>query len=113
MKSSYIVVIIVAISVIAFIFYTTQGGQSPEDYANGIKKEREEKNVNVLADPELPFAKATEKFKGLKYFEPDLKFKIIANLLPIENKKILTLPTSDGKEKNIRSTLTRNLSWME
>ncbi len=99
MKSSRIIIIVVSLAAIVFVFYSLQGGQSAEDYAQQLKKEREEKNVTLKADEDLPFGKDSSTFEGLKYFEPDLNYRISANLIPIENKKILSLPTSDGKEK--------------
>ena len=46
-----------------------------------------------------PFAGSKGMFQGLRYFSPDLKYKINAELEPIENKKMIVLPTSDGLEK--------------
>ena len=91
--------IVIAAAAMIIILYSLQGGPSSEEYAKEIRKERDEKNLNMKADADLPFGKEGENFKGLHYFDPDLKFKIIAELIPIENKKIRTLSTSDGKEK--------------
>jgi uncharacterized protein (DUF1684 family) len=47
-----------------------------------------------------PFAKNPADFKELIYYPPDPKYKIIADLNPIENRKTVTLATNDGKEEN-------------
>ncbi|MBI3482715.1 MAG: DUF1684 domain-containing protein [Bacteroidetes bacterium] len=46
-----------------------------------------------------PFGEEKKNFKGLNYYSPDLKYRISAKLIPVENKKMVVLPTSDGKEK--------------
>lgn len=110
MKSKQIIVLGVMAFLATIVFYSLTGGESPEDYAQAILKEREEKDIFMKSDSGSPFRSVeaqTKKdstqtiidFKGLNYFEPDLKFKVNANLISIENKKVVVLPTSDGKEK--------------
>lgn len=113
MKSKHIIILGTLAFLATIVFYSLTGGESPEDYAKAIVKEREEKDEFMKSDSESPFrsvsSQAEEKekdstrayidFKGLNYFAPDLKFKVTANLAPIENKKVVVLPTSDGKEK--------------
>jgi len=99
MKSTYFFVILILAGVIAFVLYSLQGGQSPEDYADEIGRERTEKDRFMKDEKDSPFAGSKEGFHGLKYFSPDLKYKINAKLVPIENKKLIVLPTSDGLDK--------------
>ena len=99
MKSTYFFAILLLAGVIAFVIYSLQGGQSPEDYASEIGRERTEKDLFMKNEKDSPFAGSKEGFQGLKYFSPDLKYKINAKLVPIENKKMIVLPTSDGQEK--------------
>jgi uncharacterized protein (DUF1684 family) len=47
-----------------------------------------------------PFIKDSIVFSGLHYFSIDPKYKIKAKLRAIENKKVVLLATSDGKEEN-------------
>ena len=90
----------VAIVIVAgMVIYSFQGGESQETYVQELTKEREEKDRLMKTGDDSPFAKDTVPFKGLRYYEPDLTYRIQANLVPIESKKLLTLPTSDGKEK--------------
>lgn len=97
MKSKYLVLITLA-GAIAIFYFTLQGGAS-QDYVKSIIKEREEKDQYMRTSPQSPFAGQQESFKGLNYFPPDEKYKIIATLKPVEQKKIVTLGTSDGKEQ--------------
>jgi uncharacterized protein (DUF1684 family) len=99
MKSTYFFGILILAGVIAFVLYSLRGGPSPEDYAIEIGRERTVKDLFMKNESDSPFAGLKEGFQGLHYFSPDLKYKINANLVPIENKKVIALSTSDGLEK--------------
>ena len=99
MKSSYIPIVLFAAAIIGFIFYSLSGGQSDEEYIQVIEKSREEKNALLKSGDESPFADSTETFTALKYFPPDSKYRLTANLVSIDSKKVIALPTSDGKEQ--------------
>ncbi len=99
MKSSYIPIVLFAAAISGFIFYSLSGGQSDEEYIQVIEKSREEKNALLKSGDESPFADSTETFTALKYFPPDSKYRLTANLVSIDSKKVIALPTSDGKEQ--------------
>jgi uncharacterized protein len=106
MKSKNIIIITLLAFVATIIFYSLSGGESSEEYNKVILKEREEKDLFMKSDEASPFRideedsiKKDDNFKGLNYFAPDLKFKVDANLAPIKDKKVVVLPTSDGKEE--------------
>lgn len=99
MKSSYIPIVLFAAAISGFIFYSLSGGQSDEEYIQVIKKSRVEKNELLKSGDESPFADSTETFTALKYFPPDSKYRLTANLVSIDSKKVIALPTSDGKEQ--------------
>jgi uncharacterized protein len=105
MKSKNIIMLCILAFLATIIFYSLTGGESQEDYTQTILKEREEKDEFMKNDSGSPFLSEKDsaqkyiEFKKLSYFPPDLKFKVNANLVPIENKKVVVLPTSDGKEK--------------
>ena len=98
MKTKNILIILVVIVALVVVFYSMNDSESPA-YVEEIKKEREEKDRFMRSSKQSPFAKAPEEFTGLKYFAPDSKYRIIANLHPINNKKVVVLPTNDGKEQ--------------
>ncbi len=94
------------IGVMAFlatiVYYTFTGGESPEDYTQQINKDREERNLFMKNDEGSPFyvgKDSVSRFTALNYYAPDLSYKFMANLVPIETKKMVVLATSDGKEK--------------
>ncbi len=94
MKSSHLIILIILVAVAGFVFYSLSGGSSDEAYIQTIKKEREEKDAFMQGE-ESPFTDSTV-FTGLRYFPGDLKYRIVADLQPIESKKVVVLPTSDG-----------------
>lgn len=99
MKSKNIIIAALLAFIATIIYYSITGGESKEDFSKAILKEREEKELFMKSDSGSPFVNQKEKFTHLNYFEPDLKYKISADLAPIESKKVVVLPTSDGKEK--------------
>lgn len=99
MKSSRLVPLIILLAVIGFIIYSLQGGSSKENYPASIQKDRSEKEEFMKSREGSPFLKDSVPFTGLQYFPIDEKYRIKAALEPIENKKVVILSTSDGKEQ--------------
>ena len=99
MKSSYIVVIVLVVAAAAMVIYSLQGGPSSEEYNRDVEKERQEKNDLMKNGAESPFGEHKAEFKTLNYFAPDIAYRIVADLQPIDNKKVVTLTTSDGQDQ--------------
>lgn len=99
MKSSHVIIAVAVIIVIVTMFYGFQGSQDDTAYNKEIAKEREVKDRFMRISKESPFAKSIESYTGLKYYPPDIKYRVIANLKPIEKKKVVILSTNDGKEQ--------------
>lgn len=98
MKSSHIILAALAIAAVGFVFYSLQGGQSDEDYATVIQKDREDKDHFMKTSSASPFADNVADYKGLNYFSANQKYRVSADLQEIDSKKVLVLSTSDGKE---------------
>lgn len=99
MKAKNIIFLVASVVVIISIFYSFLGGSDQTAYVDEITKERKEKDRFISTSSESPFRNSPESFKGLVYYPPEPKYKIIADLNPIENKKTVTLATNDGKEQ--------------
>lgn len=84
---------------LVILIYTIMDEESPEAYSKVIQQEREEKEWFMRNDEESPFVEQDVEFKGLHYFEPNLRYKIKARFDPIEDKKIVKLHTNDNKVK--------------
>lgn len=99
MKRKNVIALLAVIVLALTLFYSFQSSQDDTAYQDEIKKEREEKDRFMRTSPESPFARNPEAYKGLNYYPPDIRYRIIANLEPIENKKSVVLTTNDGKEQ--------------
>lgn len=99
MKAQNIILVVAGLVILISIIYAFTGGDDVVTYAAEIKKEREDRDRFMRTSDESPFKNAKEEYAGLSYFEPDLKYRIIADLVPIQNKKVVTLATNDGKEQ--------------
>lgn len=97
-KNSILFLIVLVVSVI-IISYSFQGGETRGDYVERIKEERREKNRDFKNSDESPLDEERKKlFDSLNYFPPDPAYKVTAKITPVDNKKLLILPMSDGEE---------------
>lgn len=100
MKKQNIIILVAVIVAVITIFYSFQGSQDQSAYIETIQNERKEKDRFMRTSNESPFVNDTTlTYAGLKYYPPDVKYKITATLTPIESKKVVVLATSDGKEE--------------
>ncbi|MBS1558047.1 MAG: DUF1684 domain-containing protein [Bacteroidetes bacterium] len=84
--------------VATIIYYSLSGGPTEAEYIQTIQKLRKEKD-EFMHSENSPFGKERQTAKPLLYFQPDAKYRVTAKLIPIQNKKMMPLPTSDGVEK--------------
>jgi uncharacterized protein len=99
MKTKNILLVISVIVVIIIIYYGFSESQHDPGYAAEIKKDRDDRERFMLTSSDSPFAKKKDDFKGLKFYPPDPKYRIVADFKPIKEKKVVILATSDGKEQ--------------
>jgi uncharacterized protein (DUF1684 family) len=99
MKPKNILLVIGIGVIIAIIFYSFQGSQNNPAYRKEVEKEREEKDNFMRTSSASPLTDQKDIFKGLNYFPVDEKYKIIADLEVLEDRKVVLLPTNDGKEQ--------------
>lgn len=99
MKSKNILILIVVIVALVVVFYGFEESQDDTTYIETINKERERTDRFMRTSKESPFANNKDAFTGLKYFPPDVAYRINAKLEPIEEKKVMLLPTNDGTEQ--------------
>ena len=99
MKTKNILLIVVIVVVIVTLYYSYTGSQDQSTYVSEITAEREDKDRYMKTSPESPFAENPTAFTTLKYFPPDIRYKITATLTPVQNKKPVMLSTNDGKQQ--------------
>lgn len=96
MKTQNIIILFIALGIFISLYYTFNGDASTQSYTEQINKERTEKDDFMGNADSSPFAGAKDSFTGLKYFAPDLKFRLQANLTPISKREVVTLTTNTG-----------------
>jgi uncharacterized protein len=99
MKPKNIIFYGAAAVVIVSLIYSFVGSGDQSAYVDEINKERDDKDRFMKSSKESPFAENPESYKGLSYYPPDAKYKIIADLTPIEKKETVTLATNTGEEQ--------------
>lgn len=98
MKTKNIILVVAIIIVLIGIYYSLSGGETSEAYIAKVEQLRNEKDNTMQNGDESPFGDSVE-FKGLNYFPIDAKYRINAKLTEIAQKKAVSLPTSDDKQK--------------
>jgi uncharacterized protein (DUF1684 family) len=84
---------ILGAAVIAFSIFISNYESS---YEQQIHRWRKEKNDFLKNDESSPIADK-ENFKGLNYFVPDIKYKVEAHLVPLNDTTPFTVIRTDGK----------------
>lgn len=95
---------------VIILFYSFSGEEDVAGYVSKIRDEREKKD-QFMRSEDSPFGEARTNFKGLKYFEPDIRFRIEADLEPIQKKNVVVLPTSTGEENSYLEYAWASFTW--
>lgn len=100
MKSSQIVIAVIALVVLAAVGYMFTAAESPEAYLEKIEKERERQFKFIRFNVDSPLTEEQKAgFKSLKFYEVNPAYKVKARLIPIENKKVREVPMTDGSKE--------------
>lgn len=93
-RNKILTILIITVALVSVIYSFV--GSDDSAYIKQIEQKREEKNNFMRTASDSPFATSEAEFKGLNYFPPDITYKVKAKLIPVENKKLVELQTSDG-----------------
>ena len=99
MKQNTVIALLVIIVLGIIVVYSSTSGEGNEAYIARIEQEREEKDRKMRYGEDSPFAVDSVQYNGLHYFPIDDNYKIKAKLELITEKRMISLPTSDGKQK--------------
>jgi uncharacterized protein len=100
MKPGNLIIGLAAVAIIIILYYSLGSNTSQEEYVSQIIKERQEKDRFMKSSAESPFSGDPDRFTALKYYPPNEKFRVVAKLTPIKDKKSRLLGTSDGKDQH-------------
>ncbi len=95
--SEKLIILIIILGVAAVTTYLAVQGEGNEEYKARINRKRHEIDQFMKYSVDSPFkGEAEERFNGLKYFPPDRKYRVIAQLIPIGQQDIELVPLTDG-----------------
>lgn len=97
MRRKNILILLAVAAGIAAMFYSFQGSQDDTAYVSQIEKDRSERERFLKTSKESPFADNPEQFQGLRFYPPDIRYRIVARLEPIKDRNVVLLQTNDGK----------------
>jgi uncharacterized protein (DUF1684 family) len=98
-KTNRIIWIAILAVLATITYYSLTGKQSLEKYTQELLQERKEKDLFMQSNSGSPFVVASVPFQPLKYFDPNYDYRIVANLQPATEKKVIVVTTNDGLEK--------------
>lgn len=99
MKTKNVLILLTTVVVVLTVFYSFREDGDQAAYTETLQKERHEKDQFMRTSAESPFSKDRESFTGLKYYPPNPKLRVVANLTPVNDKTVRVLTTNDGKEQ--------------
>lgn len=99
MKTKNVLILLITIIIVLTVFYSFREDGDEAAYTETLQKERDEKDHFMRTSAESPFSKDKEGYTGLKYFPPNQKLRVVANLTPVNDKTVRVLTTNDGKEQ--------------
>ncbi|MEX2513018.1 MAG: DUF1684 domain-containing protein [Cyclobacteriaceae bacterium] len=104
MDKKNVLLLLVGIVIIGSLIYTITGTEDPTLYRENIEAERERQFKYLKYNLESPLTESQkEELDSLSFFPIDLEYKVRARMVPVENRKIQTLPMTDGSvERYIR-----------
>ncbi|MCC5936945.1 MAG: DUF1684 domain-containing protein [Lunatimonas sp.] len=99
------VLLFIVVVVFGSLVYTlTGGGESPEQYRERIEAERERQYKYLKFNLESPLTEVQKReLEQLEFYPVDQSFLVKARMEPIETKKMVEVPLTDGSvEKYVR-----------
>lgn len=101
MKTKNIFLLVIIIAGIIVIYNSLDPDESDPAYIAQIEEDRKGNDRFMRTSDQSPFGEDKKNFKGLNYFPIDIRHRIVADLIPIADKKTVVLGTSDGKEQHL------------
>lgn len=93
----FVLTTLVVASVAIFV-YVLSPKEDIEAYYADIAQERKKKDQFLRLDPDSPLGASANTFDSLQYFPTDIRYRVIAKLVPIEKKQVRVLTTSTGEQ---------------
>ena len=112
MNTKNLLIIGILTVVVLAIGYTLTGTDDPEVYLEKIEKERDRQYKYLRFNIESPLTDAQKKeLKVLEHFPIDPSYRVRARLVPLEQKKMLELPMTDGSVEKYLQHSHAEFEW--
>ena len=99
-KTNYIIFAGITVTIILIIFYSFSDTQIDENYIRDIRKYREQKDQSFKEDSESPIPEHKRAgFAALSYFDPDVSYRITADLTRLPQDSTISTPTSTKEQR--------------
>lgn len=108
MRSLNIILFFILAGVSLSLYYIFSSDGSNKAYVDEIGKARKDKDDFMLGAENSPFASVKDSFGGLKYFAPDIRFRIQATIAHIAKSETIVLTTNTGEGQ-----MYRTYAWAE
>lgn len=96
MKRPVKLIIFAGIALVLF-YFISETFMSDDNYLIPLKKEREDKDLTFRSRTNSPFEEAERnKFKNLVYYEPNLDYRVKANVEWLDKQDTLEMPMTNG-----------------
>ena len=97
MDKKNVLLVLVVLVVFGSLIYTFTATENPEVYKENIEAERERQFKFLKYNLESPLTEGQrEELDSLDFFPVDLDYKVRARMVPLQNRKMLELPMTDG-----------------
>ncbi len=106
MKRPVKLIIFAGIALVLF-YFISETFMSDDNYLIPLKKEREDKDLTFRSRTNSPFEEAARNnFKNLVYYEPNLEYRVKAEVEWLDKQEPLQLPMTNGsKEAYLRTAI--------
>lgn len=108
MRSRNIILFFILAGVSVSLYYIFNGDGSTKAYIDEINKARKDKDDFMRGAESSPFVSVKDSFGGLKYFAPDIRFRIQGSITHIAKSEPIVLTTNTGEGQ-----MYRTYSWAE
>ncbi len=97
MDKKNVLLVLVVLVVFGSLIYTFTATENPEVYKENIEAERERQFKFLKYNLESPLTEPQrEDLDSLDFYPVDMDYKVRARMVPLQNRKMLELPMTDG-----------------
>ncbi len=95
--NNILLLVVMAVVLAAVVYMLTSSEETPEEYIERIEDERERQFKFIRFNIDSPLTEEQKlSFKALSFYPIDPEYKVIARMVPVQNKKVREVAMTDG-----------------